>query len=67
MHSKSIPTGAEYVTLQFKIRWKEKQKNAGLAQENGFPPTYVVHLPFAKAGECRSFAHLLEKSVIHMI
>jgi len=27
-----------------KIRWKEKSKHAGLAQEIGFSPTYVVHL-----------------------
>jgi hypothetical protein len=40
-HTKSIPTGAQYGILH--IKWdEEKSTYAGLAQENGFSPAYVL-------------------------
>jgi 2',3'-cyclic-nucleotide 2'-phosphodiesterase (5'-nucleotidase family) len=39
-HQKSNSTGAQYVTL--KIKWdEEKSKHVGLAQQNGFGPTFL--------------------------
>jgi hypothetical protein len=42
--TKSIPTGAQYATLNPKFSDEEKSKHAGLAQENGFAPENVFSL-----------------------
>jgi hypothetical protein len=63
--TKSIPTGAQYVTLHIKIRWR-KANICRRVSGNWFFPCIFAQL--AEAGKKHSkVVHLLEKSVINMI
>jgi hypothetical protein len=62
---KSIPTGAQYVTLHIKIK-RRKMKIYRFNSGKWF--CSCICAPFAEAGKRRSkVVHLLEKSVINMI
>jgi hypothetical protein len=61
----SIPTGAEYVTLQIKIRWRKVNICRLSSGKTVFNCIFAL---FAEAGKRHSKdMHLLENSVINMI